>query len=328
MYDSFSKIHRTEGIFMKNKNLLKGYIFVIISGALFGLMPLMTKYIYTEGVNSLSVVFLRNVLSLPVLGLLSLIQCKSLKVNLKAIPSITAVALTGCCLTPFLLFSSYNYMASSAATIFHFVYPALVVIGGLLFFKQKASAGTIISVIICFAGICMFYDPGATLDWRGCAIALLSGVAYAAYVLLLSVFKYKEISGFLFSFYISLTSSLVLLLICIVSGTLNIPDFALTLPTSLFGWGMCLLLAIVVNVGAVVLFQKGTFYIGGQRATILSTIEPITSVFVGVLFLEETITPLGWVGSFLVILASALIALFDAAKSKNEKEEETSTIAQ
>ena len=60
----------------------------------------------------------------------------------------------------------------------------------------------------------------------------------------------------------------------------------------------------------------------------MSTIEPITSVFVGVLFLNETITPLGWVGSFLVILASVLIAIFDAAKAKNEKEEETSTIAQ
>lgn len=313
---------------MKNKNLITGYIFVIVSGALFGLMPLMTKYIYTEGVNSLSVVFLRNALSLPVLGLLALIQCKSLKVTPKAIPSITAVAMTGCCLTPFLLFTSYNYMASSAATIFHFVYPALVVVGGLLFFKQKVSVGTIISVIICFTGICMFYDPKATLNLTGSAIALLSGVAYATYVLLLSVFKYKEISGFLFSFYISLTSSLVLLVVCLVSGALNISDFALTLPKSISGWGMCLLLAIVVNVGAVVLFQKGTFYIGGQRATILSTIEPITSVFVGVLFLNETITPLGWVGSFLVILASVLIAIFDAAKAKNEKEEETSTIAQ
>lgn len=304
---------------MKNKDLIKGYIFVIISGALFGMMPLMTKYIYADGVNSLSTVFLRNLLSLPVLGLLTLLQCKSLKVNPKALPSITAVALTGCCLTPFLLFSSYNYMASSAATIFHFIYPALVVVGGMLFLKQKASVGTIISVIICFSGICMFYDPKATLDWRGCTIALLSGVAYAAYVLLLSVFKYKEISGFLFSFYISLTSSVVLLGICLVSG-------ALTLPHSLFGWAMCLLLAVVVNVGAVVLFQKGTFYIGGQRATILSTIEPITSVFIGVLFLNEVITPLGWLGSFLVILASVLIAVFDAAKSKGKKEEKIEKI--
>ena len=300
---------------MKKSKLLKGYIFVILSGALFGLMPLITKTIYSEGVNSLSVVFLRNVLSIPVLAVLAFFQCRSFKVTPKALPSITAVALTGCCLTPFLLFTSYNYMASSAATVLHFIYPALVVIGATLFFKQKPRLGTILSVILCLIGICMFYEPGAALSVKGSIIALLSGLAYASYVLLLNEFKYKNISGFLFSFYISLTSSVVLLFVCLFSG-------ALTLPTTISGWGMCLLLAIVVNVGAVVLFQKGTFYIGGQRATILSTVEPITSVFVGVLFLNETITPLGWLGSFLVIAASVLLASFDAARNKKEEKKE------
>lgn len=299
----------------KKSKLLKGYIFVILSGVLFGLMPLMTKFIYADGVNALSIVFLRNAISLPLLGILAFLQCGSLKVPPKALPAITAVSLSGCCLTPFLLFLSYNYMASSAATVLHFIYPALVVIGATLFFNQKPRLGTILSVVICLVGICMFYEPGAALNVKGSIIALLSGLAYATYVLLLNEFKYKNISGFLFSFYISLSSTVVLLVICIVSG-------GLILPATWRGWLFCLLLAIAVNIAAVVFFQKGTFLIGGQRAAILGAVEPLTGVVVGVLFLNEIITPLGWIGSFLVISAGVLLASFDAARAKKEEKTE------
>ena len=37
----------------------------------------------------------------------------------------------GCCITPILLFSSYCYLASGMATVFHFAYPVIVVLGGM-----------------------------------------------------------------------------------------------------------------------------------------------------------------------------------------------------
>ena len=55
------------------------------------------------------------------------------------------------------------------------------------------------------------------------------------------------------------------------------------------------------------LFQKGTFLIGAQRAAILSTFEPITSIFAGILFLHETLTLRILLGSSLTLLASVLI---------------------
>lgn len=297
---------------MKNKKVLIGYMYVIISGILFGSMPLMADFIYSEGVNSLSLVFWRNILSIPILGVLAYLQTGSLKINRKALPSIAAVGMSGCCITPFLLFSSYNYIASGTATVFHFIYPAMVVVGGFLIFRQKVSLGRLLSVLTCIAGILMFYDPSEPLDLTGSVLALLSGIAYTAYILLLSKFKYKEISGFLFSFYISLISTVALFIICIVTGEL-------TLPQTLFGWGMCVLFALAVNVGAVVLFQRGTFYIDAQRAAILSTTEPITSIFLGALFLNETIGMRTAIGSFFVLMASVLIALFDI-KQHQDKE--------
>ena len=76
------------------------------------------------------------------------------------------------------------------------------------------------------------------------------------------------------------------------------------------------LLALTISVGAVFLFQQGTFLIGGERAAILSTVEPITSLFIGTLAFREVIGTRTAVGSVLVIAAGTLIALFDLHRAK------------
>ena len=92
------------------------------------------------------------------------------------------------------------------------------------------------------------------------------------------------------------------------------------MPHSALGWILCILFALVINVGAVVLFQNGAFLIGGQRASILSTLEPITSLIVGYIAFRERITILSFVGSVLIISASVLIAFMDGKEAdSNEK---------
>lgn len=290
---------------MKRSQLIKGYLYAISSAVIYGCMPLMASYIYADGVNPLTLVFLRNALALPSLAVLAWMQHKTLAIPRKALPSIGLLSLLGCCVTPILLFSSYQYMASGTATVFHFIYPTAVVVGGMLFLRNRIRVGNLVSVVLCAVGICLFYTPGAPLDWRGSVLALSSGITFAAYVLLLPAFRYREtVSGFLFSFYVAAASSVFTLLICLVTGQL-------ALPTSLGGWGLCVLFALAVTTGAVVLFQQGAFLIGGERTTILSTLEPITGVLVGVLVFHEPLGPKIIVGSLLVISASVLIAVLD-----------------
>lgn len=293
---------------MKNK-ILTGYLFVILSAVIFGFMPLMAKYIYNGGVNPITLVFLRNAISVPVLALLVVASRNTLKINVKAIPAVSVIAIFGCCATPLLLFSSYNYISSGTATVFHFIYPAFVVLVELFTRRTKATVSNILSIVVCAVGIIMFYTPGQPLHPLGSLIALTSGITYAVYVLLLSAFKYREISGFRFSFYVALICSAVLFVVCLLSKNLM-------LPKSAFGWGMSIFFALVLNVGAVVLFQKGTFIIGGGKASVLSTFEPITSILAGTLILGEPFGVRTAIGTVLVILASVLISLRDIIKKK------------
>lgn len=298
---------------MQNRKLIKGYLFVILSAVLYGLMPLITTLIKADGANSYSLVFLRNALSLPALAALALWQQKTMKVPVKELPTIAIAAVFGCCLTPLLLYSAYDYIDSGTATVFHFVYPAVVVVGGLVFLKQKANLGTIISVLVCVAGIAMFFDPAASLTAEGCVYALLSSVTFAVYVLMLSAFSGRKATGFVFTFYVALVCTVVMGIYCVVTNNL-------ALPGSAWGWVLCALFALLINAVATVLFQQGTFIVGGQRASILSTMEPITGVVVGALFLGEFVGKSGGsiartiIGSALVVAATVMIALLDSKK--------------
>ena len=272
-------------------------------------MPLMSKYIYADGVNPLTLVFLRNFLSLLPLGLLAYRENKSLNIPVKLLPSICGISLLGCCITPILLFSSYRFIPSGTATIFHFIYPAVVVISEILFLKKKAKLGNIISVLLCAVGIGLFYSPGEAFHLGGSALALLSGISFAAYVVSLSAFDHRKVSGFLFCFYVTAISSIASFLICIATNNLN-------LPVSFLGWGLCILFSLLVTTGAVSLFQKSAFLIGSERTSILSTLEPVTAIVLGVVVFAD---PFHWnvaLGSVLVVIASILIAFLDLRKTK------------
>ncbi len=293
---------------MKNKNIFIGYLFVIFSAIIYGLMPLMTKSIYSDGVNPITLVFLRNILAMPILLLLSVKS--GIKIEWKTFGKISFVAIMGCCLTPLLLFVSYNHIPSGAATVIHFIYPAVVILGEWLIFKIKLRIGHIISVLLCIAGIALFYNPNDALNPSGAALALLSGIVYAIYVISLRMIKDKKIPMFTLGFYVTLVCSFVMLFVCVGTNKL-------AMPTSLKGWVLSLLFALALNVGAVLLFQKGAFLIGGSRAAILSTFEPITSVIVGTLILKEALGKFTVIGAVLVIAAGVLIAVSDIRKTSD-----------
>lgn len=289
---------------MRKSGMLRGYLYVIASAVIFGCMPLLTKLIYAEGANAMTVVALRNTLALPLLALMAWKQGGSLKIDKKQLPMVCLIALFGCCMTPYLLFFSYCFISGGTATVLHFIYPAMVVVGSIVFLKAKAKRWDVISVILCVAGIALFYSPNEGFDLRGGVLAVASGVTFTAYVLVLSVFRRGNTTNFQLTFYVVLVSAIVMFLVCIVTDQL-------AFPTSVKGWLLCAVFAMAVSAGAVGLFQLGTFLIGGQKTSILSTLEPITGIVLGAIFFHEAVTLRTLIGSAMVIAASILIAVFD-----------------
>ena len=78
---------------MSSGKLIKGYLAVIISAILYGCMPLMAKYIYADGVNPMTLVFLRNFLALPFIAAMAYGQNRTLRIPLKMLPRISLTSL-------------------------------------------------------------------------------------------------------------------------------------------------------------------------------------------------------------------------------------------
>lgn len=293
---------------MSRRNQWLGYFFVILSAVIFGCMPLGANFLYAQGVTPMSLVFLRNLLSLPLLALLGSRQ-GGLRIGRDALREVGVAAFFGCWLAPTLLFSSYRYLASGMATVFHFAYPVIVVLGSFLL-REKVKKSALFCALLCSLGILLLFDPHGTVDPLGVTFALTSGVAYAVYILILGHFRHREVSGFRLSFYMAIVSMICTLILCLATGQL-------CLPQTPGGWGVAFLFSFAVSVGAVVLFQEGTFLIGAQRAAILSTFEPITSIFFGILFLNETLTPRILLGSAITLLAGVLITVTGRKSGEN-----------
>lgn len=290
------------------KRMIIGYALVISSALIYGLMPLLAKFIYAEGVTPLSLVLLRNAFALLVVMIFAGASGTDLKVSPKLLPKICIIGLMCSCVTPLLLFSSYSFIPSGSATVLHFIYPAVVVLGEFMFLKSKLKCGHVISVIICVAGIALFYSPESKLNAEGSLLAILSGITYASYIVSLSAFKHRKIPSVTFNFYTYLATTVIMIPVCIFTSQLK-------LPVSVTGWLLSAVFGFLVGFGAVILFQKGTFIIGGSKAAILSTLEPITSVIAGVLILGEPMSFLTFAGIVLVIAAGIIITVSDTKKS-------------
>ena len=286
---------------MTDKKLLKGYIYVISSAIVYSFMPMLAKLVYSDGVNPLTLVFLRNVLSLPAIFALAKLNGASLKLQREQLPMLFVIAVVGFCGTSTLIFSAYQYMDTGIVTVIHFIYPAVVMVLEALLFKAGIKKNNVIGLVLCIVGICMFYTPGKSYSLIGSTLALLSGVTYAIYIVFLVAMRHRSISGYAVNFYVALICSVVMLALCLLSGQL-------VLPVSARGWVYAFAFALIINAGAVVLFQKGAFIIGGQRSAILSTFEPAGCVLVGCLFLGESIGLASGAGVVLV-LASVFVIL-------------------
>jgi len=290
------------------KSHYKGYILIILSAVIFGFMPIGAKIVYEGGGNSFSLVFYRSVFALPTLFILILRKKDvSMSITKEEFKKITILVVGGLALTPILLFSAYNYISSGTATVVHFVYPIFVLLGCAIFFGEKINNIKRICVVLCMAGIIFLSSPLELGSILGLSLSFISGISYAFYIIYLDKSGLKNMYHFKLGFYAAIVGCIVMLIFTLATGKLVI-----TMTPK--AWIATIIFANAITVGAVVLFQIGVQTINSQKAAILSTFEPITSIIIGVLFMGEVLTFKIAVGSILILTSVIILTVFDKEK--------------
>lgn len=278
-----------------------GIAAVVISAICFGIVPLFMKTIIAEGSNTISATFLRFALTLLPLYVYLKVRNIPLKITGDELIKICIITLAGYSGTSLLLFFSYNYIPTGMATTLHYVYPVLVILTSVVLFKEKINKVKILCAGMCTVGLLLFYDGGGSITPLGIILALGSAVTYTIYTIMLGNSSLKDMEPLKLIFYMSAVASVEMLVIAVATG-----EF--TAGMSLHGWLMAIVFALSITFIGVLGYQLGVKHTGAQNAAILSTLEPITSLVVGVLVYEESFSLRAVAGCVLVLVSAILIA--------------------
>ncbi|MDO5561109.1 MAG: DMT family transporter [Oscillospiraceae bacterium] len=289
----------------KNENL--GSLLVILSAIAFGLMPLVTKIAYSHGCNAYSAAFWRFIFAGLILsGIIAVVPGYHIRVRFCELRKIFLLSIPFS-LTCLLLYTSYNYIGCGLATTLHFTYPASVIIIMLVFFRQKPSLRQTACTIACIAGVIALYKPDGKTAAAGIILAVLSGIVYSVYIVFLSKSGLRSIPVPVLAFWLSVFASAETAVIFLPSGLLRVRSID---PA---GWAALAALAVLASVIALVLFQKGLFLCGEVKASLLSTFEPLTGIFAGIIAFNEKLTIMEGAG-IICILFSVIILVVKKSK--------------
>ena len=278
----------------------KGKIYLTISAFIYGVTPILAKAAYSGGGNGMTVTFYRAFLSLPLLFLF--LRQRKVKVGLTKpeLKKILLLSVFGNAMTIICLYVAYDLISVGLATVLHYIYPLLIVIFCAMFYHEKMTRNKIVATVLVTVGVLLFMDFNNRNDILGIICALLSGVFYAFNVIYLDKSGLDRMDYVKLTFYISLFMSISVLLVTLGSGQF-------TFAMSGGAWIAVFLISLLISLFALPLFQLGVLYEGASTAGILSTIEPITGVIVGALFLNERLNIFGVIGCILILAGVILI---------------------
>lgn len=207
------------------------------------------------------------------------------------------------------LFMAYDYLTPGIASTIFFIYPIFVALAMSLFFKEKLSKFTLISLFITLAGVYILSirDSGFDINLTGMFTGIAAALSYCIYILIVNQSKLSG-SGWKTTFYSMFFAMLYFLTKIIFGGeTLELPEISLLFDFTLF--------AFVTTVISVVTLVYAIKLIGSTPTSILGALEPVVAVLVSILFFHEAFTKnLFW--GVLLILFGVVLSIFGESRKK------------
>ena len=200
--------------------MMKGYLAIIAASLLYGIMPVLSKLLLLEGMNSSSIVVWRFCFSTVFCLAIMLIKKIPFQATPRQIGVMIVVGILGFGMTATLVTAAYNYIPVGLATMFQFSYPLFVLIIMVILTKEKIGALRAVAVAFLAVGLVMMMDFSGGANYTGIALALLSGVTYAFYVVSNQRSCFRMLDGFTTMFYAMVASSIFFTLQSLVSGQL------------------------------------------------------------------------------------------------------------
>lgn len=291
------------------KRKFAGILNGTIGAVCYGTNPVFALHMYSKGFDANSVLFYRYLTAVVLFGLwASFVKKISLKLHRYEFFPMFFVGLMFA-LSSITLFSSYSYIDGGIASVILFIYPVFVAFIMAVGFKEKLKKSAISAVFLVLIGLYLFYKgkDGQNLNLTGLFLVILSSLSYAVYMVAIKVHPIlKKINTVKLTFYVMFFGLFVFVY--------NLKFLTLLKPVSepvlLFD---ILMLAILPTIVAIDTLNKAIKLIGPTLAAIVSSLEPVSAMFLCVAFCNEQLT-FKIVLGMIAILCGVLIIIADKDK--------------
>ncbi len=291
------------------KKLLNPRLMLIISMTVFGTIGLFVRNI---PLPSGEIALYRAVLAAVIIGLYLLVTKQ--KIPFGKIKKELPVLLASGVAMGFnwiLLFEAYKYTTVSVATLSYYFAPVIVTLVCPLLFKEKMGAKQWICFVGSTVGIVLITGLGDLSAGNSHLLGILFGLGAAclyATVILLNKFI-KNVDGIHRTFLQFLSAIVVLVPYVGFTGGVNLGSLDSK------GWISLLVVGVIHTGITYCLYFSSLKELPGQKAAILSYIDPLVAVLVSVALLNESMTAVQLIGGAMILG----FTLWNEIKPKNKQ---------
>jgi len=195
-----------------------------------------------------------------------------------------------------LLFEAYKYTTVSVATLSYYFAPVIVTIVCPILFKEKLTGKQIVCFAMSTLGLVLITgigDVGGGKDFVGILFGLGAAVFYATVVLLNKFIK--NVEGIHRTFLQFLSAIVILIPYVIMTSGVTLGKL------DGLGWANLLIVGLIHTGITYCMYFSSLKELPGQKAAILSYIDPLVAVLISVTILGESMTFWQVIGGVLIL---------------------------
>lgn len=195
-----------------------------------------------------------------------------------------------------LLFEAYKYTSVSVATLSYYFAPVIVTVVCPILFRERLTGKQIICFIMSTLGLVLITgisDIGKGQDFVGILFGLGAAFFYAT-VILLNKFI-KNVEGIHRTFLQFLAAIVILIPYVVVTSGITLGSLGG------IGWANLLIVGLIHTGITYCMYFSSLKELPGQKAAILSYIDPLVAVLISVTILGEAMTVWQVIGGMLIL---------------------------
>lgn len=274
---------------------MRGIVLSAVAAVAFGTLAIFGKLAYDDGADLLPLLATRFVIAAVLLALYHVVTRRSLWPGTRYVATLMLVGGLGYATESTLFFMAVERAPASVVSLVFFTYPTWTALFALATRMERYSHRTALSLLLGTAGVALIFSIRLE-SVAGPVFALLAAISLAVYLLVVQVVT-APVAASVAATWIAVGAAVAFGAATLVAGG--------RMPAAAVDDAAALGLA---SAFAFVLLYRAIALIGSARTAVASMLEPVATIVLAALLLDEAITARVALGAVLVVAALPILA--------------------